>query len=251
MFDKTILINYWKTLKNSNHEKINCIYIKKPYVEKYILDSLLIDDDTELNNYFLMKINDDEIKLEDISMFLSNIMELNVNEKKNINKQIFEIDIVNLEISDEKFKLIRLILKTVISYTKFYYTSSQLLFPEENEEYDLINNLSTLYRSIYIFIEFNDKQIKNICCNDLKMEIFNYILNDFIKDYQSLSEYLEEQKLIDLESYDFKTILIKILFKNWYELYKKIGKPNFEKPVKIEKKSKLSFLKKILCLPNY
>lgn len=254
MFDKIILINYWKTLKNCNHEKTKCIYIKKPYIEEYIFDALLIDNDTDLNNYLLMKINEDEIKLEDISLFLSTILELNTEDKRSVNKRIFEIDIVNVEIKDESFYLIKLILIAVISYTKFYYTSCQLLFPEESEEDDLINTISTLYKSIYIFIELNDVEIKKRYDEDLKLEIFTHILNEFIKDYQTLLEYLEEQKLIMLESYDFKSILIKILFKNWYDIYKKIGKPNTDckkTSSKNEKRSKLSLLKKILCLPNY
>ena len=34
MFDRSILTNYWKTLKNNNHDNINCIYIKKFWIIK-------------------------------------------------------------------------------------------------------------------------------------------------------------------------------------------------------------------------
>ena len=101
----------------------------------------------------------------------------------------------------------------------------------------------------------NDQQLRDLYSDDLKLEIFISIMNDFIQSFQSVLEKLEEKKIIVLDNYDYKNMLIKILFKNWYEIYKRIGKPiikinKMEEPIK-NKKNKLSFLKKILCLPNY
>ena len=251
MFDRSILTNYWKTLKNNNHDNINCIYIKKPYIEKYIFDSILIENEDEFYKFFLSKLEEEDIKLEDISLFVYNIFEFKNNDKKNVNKFIFDIKLDNEEDTGILFS----ILKCVISYTKFYYTSAQLLFFDECENENILTLESSLYKCIYCLIEMNEQQLRDLYSDDLKLEIFISIMNDFIQSFQSVLEKLEEKKIIVLDNYDYKNMLIKILFKNWYEIYKRIGKPiikinKMEEPVK-NKKNKLSFLKKILCLPNY
>ena len=248
-FERNIIFEYWKTLKRKNVSNIiSNNFIKKPYLENYIIElSLIIDNESLLDN--IRNIIDDEVSDEELLLFIGNNIELNNNEKKNIEK-IFFIDETSDETSDEISDelLDELSIKIIhyqVKYFRFYQTIIELLFDNKEED-------DELYNFIYVYIKNNTNDIRIYCKKNIKFLIFYNYIDELFNSFTVIFNILIKYNLIEnnYEEKDIHNFFIKNIFKNWYNIYKNdILEKKFEEKCK-PYKFKTNILSKILCLPN-
>jgi len=235
-FEKNIIFEYWKTLLRKDILNINNnIFLKKPYLENYIIQfSSILDENTLINN-ILQYINDN-INGEEILFLINNNIELSQEEKKKL-----ELSFLN-DISDNEIAIE--IISYQIKYFRFYQIISELLFDNEND----INH--ELYNFILIYIKNNKNDIKKHIKINFKFKIFYYYICKLSQDYSNFFKLLINKNF--LNNYDKKEInnlFLKNLFTHWYNIYKKDILDN-----KVCEKTKnfvnTSILSKILCMPN-
>jgi hypothetical protein len=226
-----IIKKYWRTLERKNISNIsNNKFIKKPYLENYIIKLSLIEGEDIIDNEIIRLINVDKITNEEIYLYLINTIEFNLDDKKKINTLLDNNEIPNNT-------LIKII-KYQIKYFQYYQTITELLF-DSNEENDL-------YNFILIYIKNNKKDINYFLKKNIKFNIF-YEYTD-----QLFQLYKEMIFLINDKNNDNKIILnlfLKNIFTNWYNIYKRDILENRvnEKTCKYVRKGILS---KILCTSN-
>jgi len=245
---KKIINTYWNTLLSKNISNIPMNkFIKKPYIENYIIKlSIEIKNDILVNNILeLFKKN--IIKRDHLTLFITNNFDLDINQKKKINKFFNNLNIQDTEqknLNDKYEKFIVEIILFQIYFFRFYLTIIELLYDNETE-----NN--ELYKFILIFIKNKNSEI-NSYSNDINFCIFYNLLQELLILYKVIIHKLIEFKIFnnDVDDNIMINLFIKNLFSNWYIIYKKdlienkldskIGKDNKKK----------SILSKILCLPN-
>lgn len=268
-FDKdidNIVSKYWNTLLSKNIANIpSNKFIKKPYLEKYIIqlsggynsdaepinlpnialtcERFQIKYNGSLKNNILKLWEKNKIKNNDLTLFISNNFDLDIFQKKSLDKFFnFEID---KNIEEKKFKnfIIEIILYQIYFF-RFYMTIIELLYDNEQE-----NN--ELYNFILVFIKNNKHEIYNSSKN-INFLIFNNLLQELLVLYKVLINKMIEFNIFSQEINDNNMInlFIKNIFGNWYIIYKKDLIEN-----KVNDKigkyiSKKNILAKILCLPN-
>ena len=227
-FEYTIT-EYWKTLIQKDISKITINkFMKKPYLEKYIIKLSEILDNDLLSNKISKMLKSNIISNEDILLFINKNIDLN---KEN------EYFILNNDADDTKI-FIDIIIHE-IKYFRFYYTITELLF-------DSISQDNELYNFILIYIKNDANDIRIYAKKNIKFNIFNYYLNDLFDSFEPIAIFFmntDNRKII-------KNLFIKNIFLNWYNIYRKdIINNSVDNKIKDYIISK-SFLSKILCFSN-
>ena len=240
--EENITSKYWNTLSRKNISNIsNNKFLKKPYVEKYIIELSTLDD----NNYISLQIDDlfdsNIITNEDLCLFISNNIDLD-----NDNKKKTERFFLTADTSDKKYELFfRDVIIYEIKYFRFYQTVTELLFDSKEED-------NELYNFILIFIKNKNTEIKSTLKNNIKFQIFHHYIKDLLNTYTNIIKYLKIFNIINNE-YNVNEILnlfLKNLFTNWYNIYKKdILENNVKEKIKNYTKKK-TLISRILCLRN-
>jgi hypothetical protein len=240
--EENITSKYWNTLSRKNISNIsNNKFLKKPYVEKYIIELSTLDD----NNYISLQIGDlfdsNIITNEDLCLFISNNIDLD-----NDNKKKTERFFLTADTSDKKYELFfRDVIIYEIKYFRFYQTVTELLFDSKEED-------NELYNFILIFIKNKNTEIKSTLKNNIKFQIFHHYIKDLLNTYTNIIKYLKIFNIINNE-YNVNEILnlfLKNLFTNWYNIYKKdILENNVKEKIKNYTKKK-TLISRILCLRN-
>jgi hypothetical protein len=238
--EKNIIHKYWETLSRKNilNLQINK-FIKKPYIENYIIELSNNIDQKILEKKILELLECNKITNEEIFLFINNIIEISIENKKIIEKFLFKNE-SNNECSDIYIEIINYQIK----YFRFYNTIIELLFDDESE-----NN--ELYNFILIFIKDKKREINNYSKKNIKFKIFYYYLCDLYVSFESLIKLLVKYELfIEVDKKETLNLFIKNIFTNWYNIYRKDILEN-----KVNDKIKdyninRSILSRILCLPN-
>ena len=237
-----IIHKYWKTLirKNISNMQQNK-FIKKPYLENYIIKLSSILDEKILNNKITEMFECNEITNEELYLYLNSNIELSIEDKKNIEKFLFKKDINNSVFLDISYKII----DYQIKYFKFYNTITELLFDNKMED-------NELYNFILIYIQNKKNDIKNYSKKNIKFNIFYYYVNDLYLSFEYILKLLIEYNLVsNIDQKEILNLFIKNLFTNWYHIYKKdILENKVNDKIKNYTVSK-NILSRILCLPNY
>ena len=239
-FEKNIIHEYWKTLEVKNIGNIfNNQYLKKPYLEKYIIKlSTIIDDKAMLKKITNYQENN-QITTEELIFIVNNNFDLSNQSKKKI--ELFILNDDDIEVLSSKLIFYQ------VKYFRFYQTVCELLFDLKKDSDD-----NELYNFIFIFIKNKKHEMKHYYNKNLKFQIFHNYINDLYEKYREIFSLATKQQLIE-ENYNKKEIynlFLKNLFTNWYNIYKKdiIEQKIHEKTKDYTVKRNL--LSSILCLPN-
>jgi hypothetical protein len=236
--EKKVVHNYLKTLNRYNISNIPVnIYIRKPYIEQYIIDFSEKIKENDINQSIESLI--DDIDSNDYYMYIyDNIDNLTSNEKKKIQKFF-----LSKENDSNKIEFIKAILLFITNYFQYYMVLTELLYDDKN----------VLYIDIYNYVKNNSKQINNKIKNSFNFQIFYYYSNKLYEKYNNLIKLFIKNNLLEDDEYDelkIKNIFLKNLFLNWYSIYKK----NIDNGVNIiteeEVKKEKRFLSKLLCINN-
>ena len=239
--EEEMVIKYWKTLirKNVSNIPVNK-FIKKPYLENYIIKLSVINNDQELVTKIISLINNDKVNNEELFLFMNNNFEFD-NQKKEIEK--FFLDNNNQNEEFNKLSVEILIYQT--KYFRFYQTVTELLFDSVSED-------NELYNFILIYIKNKNSEIKNYTKKNIKFAIFYHYIKELEDHYDNIFKLLIYYKLLNIE-YNKKDILnlfLKNLFINWYSIYKSdISEDRVNEKIKDHVLSK-GIISRLLCLPN-
>jgi hypothetical protein len=236
-FEKKLVINYFKTLNRYNISNIPVnTYIKKPYIEQYIIDISENFKENDINKNIESLI--DDIDSNDYYMYIyNNIDNLTSNEKKKIQKFF-----LSKENDSNKIEFSKAILSFITNYYQYYMIFTELLYDDKN----------ALYIDIYNYVKNNSTQINSKIKNSFNFTIFYYHTNKLYEKYNCLIKLFIKNNLLEEDEYNelkIKNIFLKNLFSNWYVIYKK----NVDNGVNIideEVKKEKRFLSKLLCINN-
>lgn len=238
-----IITKYWETLIIKDVSNIkNNKFIKKPYIENYIIKLSCLTDKNELQNKIIEMFECNKITNEELFLFINNNIELCIEEKNKIEKflYIIESDNDNIIYSEFLFEIINYQVK----YFKFYNTIIELLFDNKCED-------NELYNFILIFIKNKNSEIKTYLNKNIKFKIFHYYLNDLYLYFDKIVNLLIKYNLFsEIDKKEMLNLFLKNIFTNWYNIYKKDILEN-----KVNDKIKdytlnNSILSRILCLPT-
>jgi hypothetical protein len=239
--EEEMVIKYWKTLirKNVSNIPLNK-FIKKPYLENYIIKLSVITNDKDLVTKITSLINNDKVNNEELFLFMNNNFEFD-NKKKEIEKFFLDNNTQNEEFN--KLSIEILIYQT--KYFRFYQTVTELLFDSVSED-------NELYNFILIYIKNKNSEIKNYTKKNIKFAIFYHYIKELENEYDNIFKLLIDYKLLTIE-YNKKDILnlfLKNLFINWYSIYKTdISEDRVNEKIKDHVLSK-GIISRLLCLPN-
>jgi len=203
--EKNLINEYIPTLKRYFKNNINYKYFKNPFIEKFIFKFVFINNDEQLIEKIIDKINENIISTEDISFAFNYYYNFSKNEKFKIQKFLYNSDENELIL----FKLKTNIILFLIKYFQYYYIINELLFENDEEE---------LFYSIYVYSKNNDNEIKNYSKKYFRMKIFFYLIDDISKIYKKNLDILIKNEIIS-ESDSFKNF-IKNIFYDWHIFYK-------------------------------
>jgi hypothetical protein len=240
--EEDIIFKYWETLilKNISNIQTNK-FIKKPYLESYIIDLSVNLNDEVLKKYIIKNIEKNIISKEDIILFINNNFEFNNEDKKNIQLSILK----NLLNKNDYQKILINVIIYSIKYFRFYQTITELLF-------DFVSSENELYNFIYVYIKNNKNYNTKYIKKNLKFKIFYFYIDELFILYNDVFDIFKKLNMIN-DKYDkseIRNLFLKNLFINWYNIYKKDILEN-----KVNDKIKdyeipSSFFSKILCLPS-
>jgi hypothetical protein len=207
--DLEILINkYLKTLIRKNILNINNnLFLKKPYLENYIIKLSYVLDKDVLLEKILYLLDHNKINNEELFLIVKNNIELSDIKLKDIEKYFLENNI------EENINKIAIeIIMYQIKYFRTFHIITEFLFDINNKE-----NYNELYYFILIFIKSNNNEIKILCKNNFKFNIFNNNINDLYISYENIINLLS----LNISKKDILNLFLKNLFVNWYNIYKK------------------------------
>jgi hypothetical protein len=236
--EKKVVNNYLKTLNRYNISNIPVnTYIRKPYIEQYIIDISEENKESEINKKIESLI--DDIDSNDYYMYIyDNIDNISSDEKKKIQK-IF----LSKENNNNKTEFSKAILLFITNYFQYYMIFTELLYDDKN----------ILYIDIYNYVKNNSKQINSKIKNSFNFQIFYYYTNKLYEKYNNLIKLFLINNLLEEHEYNelkIKNIFLKNLFSNWYAIYKK----NIDNGVNIiteeEVKKEKKILSRLLCINN-
>jgi hypothetical protein len=238
--EQSILFKYWETLCIKKIVNIpSNKYLKKPYLEEYIIDLSKYIKKEELYENIKNKINDNLAK-EDIIIFISNMIDFDMNEKK-----IFQKFVYKKKTSKEQNNFISNVIYFIIIYYRFYMTITEFLFDSRKEDIEL-------YQFIFLLIKNNKDDIQKKRDKDLNFNIFFYCFKKLLNEYLKIMDYLISNDLYrPVDKVEIFNNFFQKVFCHWYEQYKKdivdnniinkIGESVIDKP----KKSR--FFSNLLC----
>jgi hypothetical protein len=239
--EEEMVIKYWKTLIRKNISNIPTNkFIKKPYLENYIIKLSVIENEQQLITKIISLFNNDKINNEELFLFMNNNFEFD-NQKKEIEKFFLDNNTQN-----EEFKKLSVeIINYQTKYFRFYQTVTELLFDSVSED-------NELYNFILIYIKNKNSEIKNYTKKNIKFAIFYHYIKELENHYDNIFKLLIYYKLLNIE-YNKKDILnffLKNLFINWYSIYKTdISEDRVNEKIKDYVLSK-GIISRLLCLPN-
>jgi len=240
--EQNIIFKYWRTLPRKSLSNIlTSRFMKKPYIEKYIIEMTPFLDDDKLKKKIEEYIDSNKITTEEIMMFINNIMDLESDEKKKLNKIFLNNPFYDNDINKVSINIILYQIK----YFRIYQMIHELIFDNKEDS-------NEHYYFILLFIKNKSSELKKNIGNNINFHIFYYYLQDLYKTFNLIVKFLTENNIfnnIPTTENDFFNLYLKNLFSNWYNIYKN---DILEKHVndKIGKYTKRSgFLSKLLCLP--
>jgi hypothetical protein len=198
-------------------------------------------DDYKLKKKIEEYIDSNKITTEEIMMFINNIMDLESDEKKKLNKIFLNNPFYDNDINKVSINIILYQIK----YFRIYQMIHELIFDNKEDS-------NEHYYFILLFIKNKSSELKKNIGNNINFHIFYYYLQDLYKTFNLIVKFLTENNIfnnIPTTENDFFNLYLKNLFSNWYNIYKN---DILEKHVndKIGKYTKRSgFLSKLLCLP--
>ena len=136
--ESKVIFNYWNTLSRKNIKNIsNNKFIKKPYIEKYIINmSKNLDNVVKLEYKEYKKLIENGFDLDNMYLYICNSFDFDKDKKKLFLPKIFkEIDIKN----EEHINFIVDIVSYQINYFRTYMTITELLFDTVEEDNELYN----------------------------------------------------------------------------------------------------------------
>jgi hypothetical protein len=236
-----IINKYWETLirKDVSSIQVNK-FIKKPYLENYIIKLSGYFDKDELHDKIIEMIECNKITNEELFLFINNNTDLSGEQKKGIEKFLF-----NIEPNNDRYSNISLeIINYQVKYFKFYNTVTELLFDNKSDD-------NELYNFILIFIKNKNSEIRVFLKKNIKFKIFHYYLNDLHIYFNKIIQLLIKYKLFSkIDKKEILNLFLKNLFINWYNIYKKdILKNRVNDKIK-NYSINSNILSRILCLPN-
>ena len=126
--EKNIIFKYYETLIRKNISNIdNHKFIKKPYLENYIIELSSILDNNILHTKINTLLDSNKITNEEIFLFINNNIELNNEQKKSI-----EIFFLDDQINKINNNIITEIIIYQVKYFRFYQIVTELLFENNN-----------------------------------------------------------------------------------------------------------------------
>lgn len=240
-FSHDLINEYCKTLIRKNISNIeNNKFLKKPYLEKYIIKLSIIIDDNYLKDEITCMLENEDINKEDLFLFISNNIDFNINQKKSIEQLLF----FENEKNKDKFNQLTFeILLYQIKYFRFYQIITELLF-------DNVIEHNELYNFIFIYVKNKHYEIRKYNKKNIRFSIFYYYISDLFRLYESIFNLLNYFEIMSYDKKEIFNFFLKNLFQNWYIVYKKDISEN-----KVNEKIKNYILNKgilsrILCLPN-
>lgn len=242
--EKNIILKYWKTLirKNISNISVNK-FIKKPYLENYIIKLVNYDNDI-LCKKILDLIDSNEITNEELFLYIYFNIDLNSEQKKNIELFLLNNEESNNDATEEINNFFISIITYVIKYFKFYEMVTELLFETNNED-------NELYNFILVFIKNKKHEINMYLKRNVKFRIFYYYMDDLLSSFETMFNFLIEFELVDkCEKKDILHLFLKNLFTPWYDIYKKdLLDNNVNEKIK-DHVIKNNFISRILCSNN-
>lgn len=239
--EEDMIKKYWKTLIRKNISNINNNkFIKKPYLENYIIKLSIIINDKDLTDKIIYLLDNDKINNEELFLFMTNNFEFE-NQKKNI-----ENFFLNNNVQNEEFNKLSIeILLYQTRYFRFYQIVNELLFDHDSDD-------NELYNFILVYIKNKTFEHKNYIKKNIKFAIFYHYIKELENQYVNIFKLLNDYKLLDSEinQKDIINLFLKNLFINWYNIYKSDVSENIvNEKIKNHVLSK-GIISKLLCLPN-
>jgi hypothetical protein len=240
--EKNIIFKYWRTLPRKTLSNIiTSRFMKKPYIEKYIIEMAPFLNDDILTVKIQEYIDSNKITTEEIILFINNIIELENGEKKTLSK----IFLNNPFYDDDINKVSINIILYQIKYFRIYQMIHELIFDnkEESDEH---------YYFVLLFINNKSSDLKRYIGKNINFHIFYYYLHELYKTFHDIIEFMQEKdifKNIPTTENDIFNLYLKNMFNNWYSIYKNdiLEKRVNDKIGKYMLRS--GFLSKILCFP--
>lgn len=235
--EQSILFKYWETLCIKTIVNIpTSKYLKKPYLEQYIIDLSQYIKKEELYENI-----SNRVPKEDIVIFITNMIDFDINEKK-----IFQKFVYRIKSSKEQTNFISNVIYFIITYYRFYMTITEFLFDSRKED-------TELYQFIFLLIKNNKEDIQQKRDKDLNFNIFFYCFKKLLNEYLKIMDYLISNDLYKpIDKVEIFNNFFQKVFCHWYEQYKKdivdnniinkIGESVVNKPPK-----KSRFFSKLLC----
>lgn len=240
--EKNIIFKYWRTLPRKTLSNIlTSRFMKKPYIEKYIIEMTPFLNDDVLRTKIQEYIDSNKITTEEIILFINNIIELENGEKKTINKIFLNNPFYNDDINRASINIILYQIK----YFRIYQMIHELIFDNKDES-------DEQYYFVLLFINNKSSDIKRYIEKNINFHIFYYYLHDLYKIFQDIIEFMKENDIFKnapTTENDIFNLYLKNMFNNWYNIYKNdiLEKRVNDKIGKYMLRS--GFFSKILCFP--
>ena len=230
-----VISKYLQTLIRKNIVNIdNNKFLKKPYLENYMIKLSYVLDKELMINKILHMISNDKITKEELFLIIKNNIELSNEDKKNVEKYFMESsDKVGVEL-----------IMYQVKYFRTYQIITELLFEDNDNE---------LYYFIFLYVKNKKSEINFYSKRNFKFNVFNYYLNDLFSSYENIVQnYFIKNKLIsDISKKDILNLFLKNLFSHWHVIYKKdILEDNINDKIKDYIIENTNILSKILCMKN-
>lgn len=233
----TLIEDYLYTIERFKiHNIPENLYIKKPYIEDYMMGLSKFYRNEIIKVKIVEKIEDEEISKEDISTLLSFLYPFTKEDKVFIQKFLFEkVTFEKVEESSFIFSLIILQIK----YFQFYMLMIDLFYNRQHHQ--------QLSDDIYLWIENNEVKMKRYfrsCQREKKtyeissFVVFYNLLNELFLYYEKTLELLQnELNVIFQFSKKNRYLFIQLIFSPWYENVYKKQKENQKENQKKENES--------------
>ena len=229
-----LMNEYFKTLSRKEIKDIpNHQYIKKPYLENYIISLSTIINDDLLKEDVSKKFINGEIEVEEVFLFVKTWIELSVVEKRKLQNLLLKQFIFSE-------KIVLSIISFVVYYFQFYMLSVEFLYDNSLENEDLFKYIEHLMRK-------QSRKMNNIEKKNIQLFMFHSQFEKVLNSYIFLFQTFVKENLIEenLSEEDIRNSFLRHTFANWYEVLKKKSKEGI-----LENNKKKSWFSRLLCIPH-